>query len=227
MIHDTYTLFDPENEGYITAEGLQQVADLYALTVLAGNKSLELVEKYDQHGDGKLDLDEFTLMVQDDSVPNLMSAVLRTYAQKLAEVAGNVGSARMRDEVATTVVRYFGLVCAKNMTKVTWVSNRLTNGSLPLEFTADILAQLCLSADDPNKLTTADVGDIVITKMMELNSTATLAAFDLVSDPTFWVTEGLPANDQPRLKWKKPPNCTPQDMKRRIRAMHMKQSEVL
>jgi len=198
MIHDTYNLFDPENNGYVTADGLHQVADLYALTALAGNKSMELVDKYDQDGDGKLLLAEFTLMVQDDSVPNLMAAVLRTYAQKLAEVAGNVGSARMRDEVATTVVRYFGLVCAKNMTKVTWVSDRLTNGSLPLEFTADILAQLCLGADDPNKLTTADVGDIVITKMMELNSTATLAAFDLVSDPTFWVTEGLPSNDQPR-----------------------------
>mmetsp|Transcript_17975 Transcript_17975/g.41960 ORF Transcript_17975/g.41960 Transcript_17975/m.41960 type:complete len:1056 (+) Transcript_17975:161-3328(+) len=198
MVHDTYALFDPDNIGFITADSLRQTAQLYALTPLAGSKPEELIDKYDQDGDGRLSLKEFGLMVKDDSVPNIMAAVLRTYSQKLGEVAGNVGSAKMRDEVATTIVRYFGLVCAKNLTKVGWVSDRLTNGSLPLEFTADVMAEFCLTEDDPNKLSSAEVGQIVISNMMELNSTTTMAAFDLMSETDFWTAEGLPMADYPR-----------------------------
>jgi len=137
------------------------------------------------------------LLVNDPAIPNSMSVILRTYARRLAEIAGNVAAARQRDEVALAVVEYIQLVCAKNMTRVGWVADRLGNRSLPEAFTADVLIQLCLTEDDPNKLTTGSAGQIVVGEMYRVHPRNTLEALDMLSNTSFWDAEGFDVQDQP------------------------------
>jgi hypothetical protein len=59
------------------------------------------------------------------------------------------------------------------------------------------MIQLCLADDDPNVLTTADVGEMVIGKMFELAPENTLQIFDLFSESEHWVSEGFNLDDQP------------------------------
>jgi len=197
MEYDTFTLFDASNSGGITAEDIADVARLYSITAFEGNAGAELHAEYDADGDGDVDEQEFSLLVEDERIPNIMSTVLRSYARRLTEVAGNVRDATRRDMVAFNVVKYFQLVCSKNATKVGWVSDTLANNSLPLAFSADIMIQLCLADDDPNVLTTADVGEMVVGRMYELHPENTLAIFDLFSESEHWVSEGFNLNDQP------------------------------
>jgi len=197
MQHETFNLFDVDASGQISEDDLQNCADLYAMNALKGEKGKELIEKYDSNGDGEIDLEEFPLLVEDESIVGIMAVVLRAYAKRLSMVSGNVAAARMRDEVASNVVKYFQLVCSKNLTKVGWVSDMLTNGTLPLPFTADVMAELALQRDDPNVLTTADVGELVIGMMMTINSDYTMSALDLMSSAEHWETEGFDEDDQP------------------------------
>jgi hypothetical protein len=122
-----------------------------------------------------------------------MTVILRTYAKRLAEVAGKVGAAKQRDEVAKAVVEYFKLVTAKNRTKVDWIAEALTNGSLPVAFTADVIAEMCRMEDAPMPLSSTSVGGTVVHRMMELNSAGFLAAAELVRNRAFgWLRAGIP-----------------------------------
>merc|ERR1719163_2173512 len=131
------------------------------------------------------------MFVHDPSLPNAMSVLLRSYAKKLAEVAGNVAAARQRDEVAQRVVHYLQLVCAKNQTKLEWVAGHLSDGSLPTAFTADVMGELALAMGSPDVLTKADVGALVIGKMLELHPDNTAKAYRLMSNASFWIKEGF------------------------------------
>jgi len=197
MLQETFNLFDVSNTGSVTLQDLQDVSSLYSITALGGLKAQELHSKYDTNADGGLDRREMAELVEDSSVPNIMAAVLRTYARRLAEVSGTVRSAKHRDEVAQSVVRYFQLVCSKNKTKLGWVSDALGNGSLPLAFSADVMAQLCLSQNDPSILTTEDVGSVVVQNMYKMHPERTLDAIEQLSNITFWEDEGFNLVDQP------------------------------
>jgi len=199
MIYNTYTLFDTDNSGLLQASDIESVANLYGISALQGNKAKQLFEKYDGDGKGGLDPKEYTLFVHDPSIPGVMSLVLRTYAKKLATVSGNVASAKMRDEAAVSVVDYLTLVCAKNMTKVAWVSQALTNGSLPIQFTADVLIGFAANLDNPNSLTLIDVGAVIVGEMMRLNPATVVEALKLLSNPAFWESEGFNLPDQPDI----------------------------
>merc|ERR1719446_913406 len=199
MMYDTYTLFDVTGTGTISVTDLQNVSNIFGISALQGQMAVDLHETYDANEDGELDEAEFELFVDDERIPMSMSVVLREYSRRLSEVSGNLAAARMREEVALSVVNYFALVCAKNMTKVGWVSDRLTNGSLPLEFTAGILRQLVRNADDPNKLTVVDVGPIVIAEMVRLQPGYVAQSLELMSAPEFWVAEGFDIEDQPDI----------------------------
>mmetsp|Transcript_54196 Transcript_54196/g.168052 ORF Transcript_54196/g.168052 Transcript_54196/m.168052 type:complete len:714 (-) Transcript_54196:157-2298(-) len=83
------------------------------------------------------------------------------------------------------------------MTRAAWVADALANGSVPMDFTADIFAQMCLNKDDPNQLTSVDIGKTMTQLMYQLHPGNTLAAFDRLSNTTFWVSEGFNAKDQP------------------------------
>eukprot|EP00418_Pyrodinium_bahamense_P046787 CAMPEP_0179189102 /NCGR_PEP_ID=MMETSP0796-20121207/93867_1 /TAXON_ID=73915 /ORGANISM="Pyrodinium bahamense, Strain pbaha01" /LENGTH=699 /DNA_ID=CAMNT_0020893223 /DNA_START=45 /DNA_END=2144 /DNA_ORIENTATION=- len=193
MLHETYTLFDVSQTGVVSIQDLRNVASLYSISALQGTKPEELVEKYDADGDRQLNREEMAEMVEDDSVPNIMSTVLRTYARKLSEVAGNVAAGVMRDEVALSVVQYFQLVCAKNQTKVGWVSDALGNGSLIIDFTSAVMAELCLQDGSPESLTTANMG-----WMYDLHPKRTVEAVQLLGNTTWWVTNGFSSLDQSR-----------------------------
>mmetsp|Transcript_86202 Transcript_86202/g.238997 ORF Transcript_86202/g.238997 Transcript_86202/m.238997 type:complete len:1117 (-) Transcript_86202:109-3459(-) len=198
MLDATFALFDVSNTGYVTVTDLKEVASLYRITALQGRVPQDLVDMYDATGDGRLTKDELALLVNDATLPDLMSLVLRTYAKRLAEIGGNAAAARHRDEVALAVVDYFALVCAKNPTKVRWVSDSLGNGSLPLSFTADVMAQLCLTEDSPDRLTTTGVGATIVKAMHDLHPEQTLEALHLMMNTSFWAAEGFHVNDQPR-----------------------------
>mmetsp|Transcript_71778 Transcript_71778/g.185141 ORF Transcript_71778/g.185141 Transcript_71778/m.185141 type:complete len:1100 (-) Transcript_71778:193-3492(-) len=197
LLEQVFHLFDVSGNGFVETTDLHEVAELYSITALAGNLSEELVKKYDTSGDFQLDQEEIRAFMNDPRIPGAMSMVLRTYARRLSEVGGQVASARQRDEVSKATVNYFALACAKNMTRVAWLSERLGNRSLPLAFTSDVLAQLCLLEDNPDKLTSQSIGKTVIGHMYEQHPNNTMAAFELMSNTSFWVSEGFRAEDQP------------------------------
>merc|ERR1719401_2410592 len=104
MVYNTYSLFDTDNSGVVRVNDIKSTADLYGITALQGDKAKQLFEKYDADSKGGLDPQEYTLFVNDESLPGVMSLVLRTYSKKLAAIGGEVAVARMRDEVASAVV---------------------------------------------------------------------------------------------------------------------------
>jgi len=196
MIHEAYNLFDATHAGYISEEDLQEVGHIYGINALTGSAATRLFQKYDADHDGKMMRDEFFLFVDDESVPEILATVLRYYAKRLSITAGNVAAARYRDEVAKAVVDYLCLICAKNHTKVTWVSNTLTNRSLPPSFSADVLVELAKNADNPDQLTTADIGSIVVTEMVKQEAVYVGELLALMMDPVYWTTEGFEPKDQ-------------------------------
>jgi hypothetical protein len=88
--------------------------------------------------------------------------------------------------VAQGIVGYLQLVAAKNITKVGWISQRLSNGSVPMAFTACLVSELAVAADDPQTLTKADVGGMVVGAMLDFNASYIMDAIDLLSDPAFF-----------------------------------------
>mmetsp|Transcript_126040 Transcript_126040/g.245869 ORF Transcript_126040/g.245869 Transcript_126040/m.245869 type:complete len:978 (+) Transcript_126040:119-3052(+) len=199
MLYETWFLFDVSDNNFFTADDLSDVANMYGITALQGSKSSELFKKYDGNSDGKLVKPDYAKLVNDESVPNVMALVLRTWASRLAVISGNVAASRMRDEVAESVVQYLTLTAAQNMTKIGWVSQTLTNRSLPKPFTADVMKQLAQNKDNPNKLVKADVGQLVIGEMVRLNAPYVAEVMRLMVTPEFWASEGFDPADQPRI----------------------------
>lgn len=198
MLSQVFELFDVSGTGAISEDDIQKVSILYGITSLQHFKGRQLLKKYDSNKDSKLSKHEFALMVRDESIPQASTVILRTYSRKLAEVAGKVAKARMRDEVAHSVVQYFTLVCAKSREKVTWVSQALTNGSLPIEFVADVLKQFAHNADNPGIVDVMDVGSIAIKEMWKLDANVVTRALKVMADPDWWHSSGFDPADQPK-----------------------------
>jgi len=198
MLNQVISLFDVDGDSCVSLDDIEEVADIYSVTALQGDKPAELFPTYDTDGDGCLDWDELLLFTEDDDIPNAMSVILRAYAKKLSIVAGEVAGATMRIDVADAVVEYLELVCAKNITKLYWVSDAISNQSLPLDFTSAVMASLCLAEDDPNLLTDMDVGSTVIDAMYQLNSPYLYVALDNMADTDFWVSNGYSIYDLAR-----------------------------
>lgn len=199
MLEQCMPLFDTENDGSIQTEDLENIGEWYAVSALTGSKPAELLKKYDSNGDGTIERDDFVKLVNDQSITGSMSIILRRYAKKLAEIGGNVGRAKMRDEVATSTANYIRLVCAKNQTKVGWVADRLTNNSVPLDFVATVLIEMCFATSDPNApiYTLADTGALMVETMWSLRQQPVLDALDLVANTSWWNTQGLSVIKQP------------------------------
>mmetsp|Transcript_78522 Transcript_78522/g.230316 ORF Transcript_78522/g.230316 Transcript_78522/m.230316 type:complete len:900 (+) Transcript_78522:93-2792(+) len=197
MLRNTYVLMDTNNDHSVDAGDLRSVAKLYGISAFSGSKADDLFKKYDADGQGGLDEGEYGLLVHDPSIPGLMTVMLRTYARQLSTVAGRVAGARKRGEVARAVVDYVGLVCAKNLTKVGWIAQALSNGSLPMPLTADILQALASDADSPERLSRVDLGGLLAGELLRVNASHTLEALRLMSDPAFWDAEGFDSQEQP------------------------------
>lgn len=198
MQHDTFNLFDTDGSGAISLEDLDNCGDIYAIPAIKGEKGKELIEKYDANGDGEIQPEaEFPLLTEDPSIVGITATLLRAFAKRLSMVSGNVGAAKMRADVALAVAKYFQLVSARNITKVGWISQMLTNATLPIEFSADVMIQLALTKDDPDILTVLDVGELVVGKMMLLDAKYTSEAVELLSTPEHFTKEGFEEDDQP------------------------------
>jgi hypothetical protein len=195
LLHETYGIFDVSSSGAVTAQDLKYTASLYNIPCLMGAKAEELVEKYDEDGSKDLDKKEFQMMCHDEALPDIMSVVLRSFAKTLTEVAGNVGASKFRGEIADHVVEYITLMAAKNMTKVGWISDALGNASLPIEFTSDVFVKLALQLDDPNTHLELRTGEIFINTIMGLHPHHTAKAVDLISNSTYWLSEGFAPDD--------------------------------
>jgi len=191
MVYNTFDLFDPQANNCITPAGLQGAADQYGITAISGTKGEQIFKLY-AGKDGCIDHAGYLKMVADPGLSGILTTVLRTYAQGLAAVGGTVGQARLRFEVADAVVSYLNLVSAKNHTKVGWILERLTNGSIPMAFTACVLRQLGEQDSNPNLMTgTINVGEFIIDSMLYLNPKYTLEAYHMMSKRSFWITEGF------------------------------------
>jgi len=197
VLKNTFFVFDLDNSGFVTAQEIEGVSELYVLTAFMGEKGRELLVKYDDDRSASLTLEEFARLSQDESVPNCLGNALRQYAKRLSQVAGSVAAARQRSEVAHTFVEYLDLVCAANTTMMGWMAHALSNGSLPIEFTAEVMRDLAENFADPSAPATADTGQILIAEMLRLNATYVHDAFDLMQDPSWWQGAGHQLVNQP------------------------------
>merc|ERR1719352_84603 len=117
----------------------------------------------------------------------------------MAQAGGLVGKAVKRIDMSYAVSQFLQLTCARNLTRADWVATMLTNGTLPIPFTATVLVQLALDKDNPNALTTVDIGEMAVGAMVNNNLTAVLAAADLLHDPEFFTVEGFDISTQPKV----------------------------
>lgn len=199
MEHETFHIFDTTNTGTILPLDLKRTGHVWNIPALQGNKSDDLVKRYDKDGGGDLDRDEFLQMVHDKDVPNLMSVILRSFAKELSRIAGKVGGARFRGEIAMDVADYLELMTQKNRTKVSWICDALSNDSLPLEFTADVIASIALKQDDPNTYHYIPTGQTVVSEMMKLHPKAAGKAIDMLSNATYWTSQGFESKDHAEI----------------------------
>merc|ERR1719326_30028 len=102
-------------------------------------------------------------------------------------------------DMSYAISQYLQLTCARNLTKVGWVGQMLTNGTLPEEFTATVLIQLASEKGDPNALTNADIGGMAVGAMLTNNMSAVIAAVELLSDPEVFAREGFDLSTQPKV----------------------------
>lgn len=196
---DVHAIFDANNNGFISSKEFTDVASLYGITALEEDKGKALFKKYDKEGDDNLTMDEFDLLMADPSVPKVLTFVLRTYAKKLAGISGNLKAARKRDEVAHVVSNYLTLVATKNETKVKWISQAFTNGSLPVVFVADVIIELAASKDNPSAFSIIDTGAYFVKHMTSFGEQATLTVLKKLSDPAWWKESGKDPADQAKI----------------------------
>merc|ERR1719263_420300 len=131
----------------------------------------------------------------------MMPYVLRTFAKKLTQIAGQLKGAVMRDEVAECVTEFFQLMMAKNLTKTKWVSNALTNGSLPIQFSAAVFKQLVQQDKAPDKLTNLPVGRDIIGFMVQMAPDYVGKIMKEAADPGYWHRQGYGKKEQaPTIK---------------------------
>jgi len=200
MVYNTFTLFDTDDTGTVSAENMANVGQYFAVSALAGTKPFELLEKYDSNSDDVLDVYEFSHMVEDNSITGSMGSVLRNYAKRLSEIAGAVGAATRRDEIADSVADYLRLVCGKNQSRVEWIADRLTNGSVNEDFVGSVLVEMCIKNLDDNEpiYTDTDVGQDLTTKMDKLNSSILAKMTELIANTSWWTEQGFNTEYQPK-----------------------------
>lgn len=114
-----------------------------------------------------------------------------TLAPLIAGIDENEVHSQIVCEVANAVVDYFSLVCSKNKSRVAWVSQALTNGSLPLQFTADVMKELVHAEHSPNRLSVVNVGALVLKDMVLLDQDYVANALKLLGNASFWASEGF------------------------------------
>jgi uncharacterized protein YoxC len=196
MVFNTFNIFDVHHRQAISVNDIAETASLFGITALAGKKGEEWHTKFDMNKDGFLEIDEYYLAVDDPSVPGVMAYVLRIFAKKLSQIGGQLKGAKMRDEVAECTTEFFQLMMAKNLTKTKWVSNAITNGSLPIQFSAAVFKQLVEQDKAPDKLTELPVGCSIIGFMVEMAPDYVQKILKEAADPEYWAKQGYDKKTQ-------------------------------
>jgi hypothetical protein len=199
MIHASFNLYDLKHQGYVTLFDVQEVGRSYAIDAYQGDSGKKLFEKYAGHNDRLEKGPEFAAFVNDPTVPYGMATLLRQYAKDIAQIGGELSRAVRRADMSKAVGNYLTLTCARNLTKVGWVTQTLTNGTLPLKFTACVMIELALLKDDPNKVTLVDTGAMALGAMMVNNMTSVMDATDYIHDPKFFTEQGFDVSEQPKV----------------------------
>jgi hypothetical protein len=197
MMFNTFNLYDMEHTGSISLFDVHEVGSSYAINAYQGEAGTKLFKKYAGNNSLIEKGPEFTAFVSDPTTPYVMSILLRAYSQKMSEVGGLVKHAVKRSDMSYAVSQYLQLTCARNLTRADWVATMLTNGTLPIPFTATVLVQLAYQKGNPNALTTVDIGEMVVGAMVLNNLTAVLLAVDQLAEPSFFTTEGFDVSTQP------------------------------
>lgn len=193
----TFSLFDVSNTGDITLEDLQSVSTIYGITALGGSAAKALFSKCDVDRNGKLSEQEFSLLVKDPSVPGIAQVVARAYADRLSEVSSPLKFAWTRAAAASAVAKYVQVVGAKNATKVGWVAQALVNGTLTTNFTAELIIELAMQDDNPDRLATVGVGEALVRRVVAFDPSAMVQVVALMQDPEWWLSEGFDPATQP------------------------------
>jgi|Transcript_76966 uncharacterized protein YukE len=199
MIFDTFNLYDMEHTGYITEFDVHEVGSSYAIDAYQGAAGTKLFKKYCGKNNIIEKGAEFTAFVNDPTVPYGMAILLRAYAKDMAQIGGEVQKAVKRSDMSSAVEQYLTLTCARNLTKVQWVTQALTNGTLPQAFTACVLIELALNKNNPNALTVVDTGAMAVGAMVTNNMTSVMDSIDLLHNPSFFTVQGFDVSDQPEV----------------------------
>jgi len=196
--YETYNIFDiSKGSAGISAHDIQEVSNLYGITALNGNKGTEMLNKYDKDNNGLLDEDEYDHFVEDPDLPDVMAYVIRVFAKRLTSVAGVLQGARKRDEVAESLGDYLTLMAAKNLTKVSWISETLTNQSLPVELSLDVFKVLAQMENAPDKLVDFSAGLVIVKQMLKVNTPRVYRLLEKMADPDLWDSQGWDLADLP------------------------------
>merc|ERR1719409_2678246 len=99
MMSNTFPLYDMEHTGAINEFDIHEVGESYAINAYQGEAGTKLFKKYA----GKNNLiekgPEFAAFVSDPSSPYVMSLLIRAYAKKMSQVAGQVSKAVIRSDM--------------------------------------------------------------------------------------------------------------------------------
>lgn len=199
MMFEAFPLYDMQNTGAISEFDVHEVGSSYSINAYQGVAGTKLFKKYAGNNSLIEKGHEFEAFVSDPATPVVMAILLRSYAKLMAQAGGLVGKAVKRIDMSYAVSQFLQLTCARNLTRVEWVAQMLTNGTLPIPFTATVLVQLALEKDNPNALTTVDIGEMSVGAMVTNNLTAVLAAADQLHSTEFFSTEGFDVSIQPQV----------------------------
>lgn len=204
MVSDTYSMFalthpngsSATGGGVIVLNDLKTVARQYGFTTLQGVKATQLFRRYDADNDGILRVDEYSMLVKDPDVPAVMPVVLRTFASQLSVVAGQVGSGKLRQELAQAVALYLKVASTRDLSDIRRNTIILTNQSLDIGFSAMVLKELAELKLNPNIITTIDAGQLVVSDMMEIQPVYFKKIYANLSDPGWFESEGYDVQKQ-------------------------------
>mmetsp|Transcript_40389 Transcript_40389/g.72541 ORF Transcript_40389/g.72541 Transcript_40389/m.72541 type:complete len:892 (+) Transcript_40389:103-2778(+) len=190
MLYDTFNIFDQSGEGLIDAAEIQLVGTAYCISSISGSKADTLVEKYDENKDGLLTHEEYAAMVFDESVPDLMTSVLRAYSNKLAEIGGRVEQSTLRNELTEAVGDYLALVAGKNLTKAQWVTGWIASDRVTTRFAADLWYQF-YALEKGDDVLLVEIGSLITNYTCADNATKMIEAMNYLVNTTYFVDEGF------------------------------------
>lgn len=196
MLDEVFNLVDIQSDGKITLQDLKDAGMIYSVSALHGDKPDVIFPKYDKQNRGYLSREELGLLVEDKTIPGVMTTILRAYALQLTQIAGNIRSVTERDLLAGAVVNLIAALLPKDPIKALWMAQAMGNNTFPMLMTASVMAQLCIN-NNVSSTSTLDIGAMFLRMEYLLNPRYIADALDLMSNTSFWFTQGFDPDVQP------------------------------